>query len=1545
MELLAHLRVLAQAKHLVPAEQVIMTDIDQLNAFLAKNDDAELYPELEKILLSLFSINSGQFSVQCAIHIASTLVKIYDLMKRAEYWNIINIAVDNPTTATLFATGYIIKHIGNKFKSQLPRFIEHCLKQTKLEYACLYALGASIDAGGNSTYQFIPRIFDYCRKVLLKAVLSSNHFTIQESISLLLLIVEIISRGDISSVTINQVLDTIRSCDCTNSPFVRSDVAKLVAACAFSPFYNVDTTKSVSEWDVGKMKHEAEGLDFTKSFEIISSMPAIIDLSVSSFLQLLGPEIIFLNHTSLMKFIRQSSFDSISKLISMLPSDIRYLHFRNLTHEQLSVQQVNLMLMLCPDDGSIGESANIAFKAALSESRELRRAAKQFFSELAKTHPQAVLPILGVAITTAKNSFNSQDVAMHSISCALTILKSIDQKKTAAENCRSQIENLLKVAFSEINPSSFSFASSLHLLGYLPEDYSQTELAKNAIAKAKEAVLSENAYQSLPTFRKLLTALFCLVEMNDEAESSRHLLVAALMANNIQLPRHVLMSFMVLVPKVLQEQPLALSTALMIVRFCLLLSPSIDVVMHNLARPLPVGKYILHQKEELSYQQKKDDEFIQKSVDTLAKVLFACPFEDIRVVVREILEQTPQTQTSMLLLSSIVKEQKLHSTLPTNFPSYILSLLKGSGNQKIMQLCCEVLSIFVSIHPDILPKIFTHINANPTLASTMLVDSLFAHMSVPSQFISRAIVYLDCRMKELDQMMFAVHALTTIILTHAMQVASLGITANQFNILLGALHSQISHLPLALYIFQECFKVLVETVSSDITSTESGLAQPISIILRTFEFTPIEYSSEIYFECARAVYTFAHTLSYLAPISFPMSSKTTNQAALACCSAFTDLLKFEKCKFDTPLMMPILLVLLQKTKDVRALNFIVAIASSMTLDDIQFWINNVRRILITGSLLQNSTSTIEPAPEVKLCLMKVARFIPPLLAAMPVLKTEYLDDLISSVCRAVDTDRVSLQEAAFPILQNIIELFRDRYADEGGQLLDLYDSQFSQTVKVGFQLPLDVSGGFLSTYLSFATANVATDPENCANVLVVYVNGLSSCKQRNSSYFQLATHLCTVARNYSAISDLIGDFLRTLAPIFVDIVLRAMNLYKDRSDWRSLTAFRTLAQSFYRELLSAFIWLQATSEKQVISSDAVVAFLAIELQHAPESWLSIAAFDALAVALRTVGSKLDARLVKLALECAANYNGASKAQVAELIDSCASLIGESSDYDELRITVLSLTLSNHFSPTVLAHLIHSDARSSLAKYSYAILQSVISNFAESKITADVAGALLSLLMSHHPEICGIAIELVLGLSDDQRDFKLAVLGRALLKATDVPLEPLARFCIGSFKRGGMQLIARTLIHNPDVGVSLLHRGALKAVFLLIQKDINNARAYLLFLHLVIDTLKSLKMIESFAAPTLKLCFALTNRLKSDSQLDRKLFGIVARIAKSCIDSAPQQCSETFAQFSESSRKAMLTMMEACISAEKQRKKTEQLVAFSTNQRSSRNEWQTLDIED
>ena len=140
------------------------------------------------------------------------------------------------------------------------------------------------------------------------------------------------------------------------------------------------------------------------------------------------------------------------------------------------------------------------------------------------------------------------------------------------------------------------------------------------------------------------------------------------------------------------------------------------------------------------------------------------------------------------------------------------------------------------------------------------------------------------------------------------------------------------------------------------------------------------------------------------------------------------------------------------------------------------------------------------------------------------------------------------------------------------------------------------------------------------------------------------------------------------------------------------------------------------------------------------------------------------------------------------------------------------------------------------------------------------------------------------------------------------------------------------------------KGSAKAAFLLASKDAKNARAYLLFLQLGLQITNSLNKGKEFAISLFKLIASFSTKLKSDSVLDRKMFIIMLRIIRECAKTT--SIEEAYNLCSEESKKSLIKLMTVCMNAERQRKKAEQLIAFSTKQRSSsRMEWQTLDIED
>jgi hypothetical protein len=879
------------------------------------------------------------------------------------------------------------------------------------------------------------------------------------------------------------------------------------------------------------------------------------------------------------------------------------------------------------------------------------------------------------------------------------------------------------------------------------------------------------------------------------------------------------------------------------------------------------------------------------------------------------------------------------------FSGFQKHLLANLGKDSALaQGICECLGLYAKAHP-IVPELFAHVRKNQVVECCILLSALFAHVVVPGEFLSEAIVFLTSMMKNRKYAAIATHAMSSLFQTHQMQLSSVDIAYDQFLRLFELLHSNISLQPLTLRVLGEYFGYLIESFPTELSSRYSLW---VELILRTIEMTPIPYAREVYFESSRSIYSFAHQMSGLAPITYPKSTYGQTSMQLTACAAFSDFLKFEEIEFEVPGLLRKVLTLLQRTGDERASHFIISVASLMGESDVSFWISMIKRILIGGSLLEGRF-TIEPSPDVKETCIRIANFVVPKIAEAEVLSTAHLDDVISSVCRATETDRVSLQEAAFPPLHKVIELFKHRVTDDNQRLLDLYDSQFSTAVKIGFRVNLAISSDFLTSYLMFNTDNMASHPENCASILVVYLTGLRECQQRTSSYFSIATHLCTVARKYPPLRALIEPFLTTLTPIFSEIVFQVINLYRPTSDWREMARFRSLASHFYRELLPAFVWLQHISES-VIDANVLVSFFLIELKSKRETWITVAAFDVLPVAIQFFGSTLSPDLLALSVSVAHDYYQRHQSIISiqtwdDLLFNAAGVLQSSPEYDHLRELILSLVISSgKFPHSVIGLLLKSDERKSLARFSLVIFAYTLRTWQEKSTSA-----LLCVLFNHSPSITGYSIELALGKQSLPYTFKIDVISSGLTFLRDrIPLEAISQFIILAFREGAMHLLGRILVDREDIGVAVLADGAARAAFLLTQVERRNARAYLRFIHLCLSVLQKYPRIKGpFATATLRFAVDTIARYGEDTMSHGKqiVFQCV-QIVKECIGLLGARVDNTvWESLEREEREQAVRFAEKFIRGVEQKKKTENLLAFSTNDRGEKvGEWESLEIE-
>ena len=1543
-ELISKIDALVGSKSVLNAEQSIMTIVHDIDGIISGNDSDEIIEKLFNSLLSLFSINKGNFSVQCGRYIASKIVKLFKISQIPKFWDVVSMSIQINSQAAISATSYICDKVGMYNKSQIPRFMEYLLKIDPPNYASLQAIRSGLKAAEKSASQFAQDVYELLKKTLPAA----KQNLILPYLKLLRTLIKI------PPITVPQILDCVKlAIKFKEHPFIKNDLGLVVARCASLPYTSLDLKQQFqsNEWSIGKLRMETQSLDLEPAFELISMFPDIIGNTIIHFLNLLGPELITMNHTRLFRYIRASCPDGIKYLMPMLPADLRFSYFREISKEPISGEQLKTLTLLCPDDGCLGETAGIALLLSTSDIKADRNAAADFFAEFSSSHPQVVLPYLHSSLVLLaqppeRNPHILRDLKGNA-SVALTILRNLEDPQTAIVENSSILQKLISDAFKKPKVTSYKFIFSFSFLTYLPSDFADP-------TKAIDFVISylSNMNEAKPPkmTHSLLKSVFHYCSGHSNENQNKELLKIIPNYKNT-------LSFSVAsdLCKMIHFSSSPYTLIKLVLDFALKAQPSVNLINKYIKRPLPSAQSLIYRSILLTRQQKKHDNFMKQFIQTFPSLISSCDVNDQKKVVLQLLQNI--TITSGLILLSI---SNLMNILP---PKYGLILFKATIGKKplqhsqFIQIISESIAKYLISSPQNLPEIFGAVISNNSSISCIILSSIFLNIKLHISYVNQSLIFLDKLAVIPASTAVALHSLSSLLQTHQMQITSLNIASNQFPILFQVINSSSSLQPVTLHIIGECYGCLIETFSSDLGPEFSLM---IELILRSIEITPMDYAREVYYESSQAIYTFLNSMSYLAPLIYPQSRSAPASLQLTSCAAFSDFLKFQVAEFDLNDIIPKLLILLQRTGDERAMNFIIALASLMKHDDVSFWISTIKRILISSSLLEGGSFIIEPGPEVKLCSLKIALYIVPIIASQENLVTENLDDLISAVCRGTETDRVVLQEAAFPTLQKVIDLFKDRTTDEGQRLLDLYDSQFSMAVKVGFKVNLLVSGGFLSNYLTFNTDNMDVDPENCSAILVVYLSGLKECPQRSASYFSLATHLCTVARKYPPLCELINPFLQKLTPIFYDLVKQEIQLWNPSSDWRSLSEFRSLAQTFYIELLPAFVWLQKITTS-IIDIDHLTSIILIEIVKGKEPWIRRAAFEALPVLIEAFGSKIPPKLLNLSIVIANGYvnkmltekKNANDIQYSTsgLMDTFAALLADTAahiasdeKYDQIRVNILSLSMTlPKFSPTIFSYIIKSDTRKTLTTYGTSIFVIFIKNYKDKSIPA-----LIAMLFWHSPSIIGSSLLMTIDSKLLPVEFKIEVIFRGLILEKDnIPLDAISRFCISTFKKGSMHMVGRILVEREEIGVALLAEGASKASFLLCGVEKGNCRAYLRFIQLSLNILGKYKAIaDKFAKSSVVLALSIAAKFGGDtSRYGHQILSQCIWILKDSRSILQNKFEDAFNSVDIDERTTAIKNISSHIYAEEQRKKVDQLVEFSTNQRGkSHGEWQTLEIE-
>lgn len=497
------------------------------------------------------------------------------------------------------------------------------------------------------------------------------------------------------------------------------------------------------------------------------------------------------------------------------------------------------------------------------------------------------------------------------------------------------------------------------------------------------------------------------------------------------------------------------------------------------------------------------------------------------------------------MILSLVRKSATKTLLPENVISTLIQTMNDTSDILRLQITSAIIAQYIQDDPYSIPELLKSFHQQKPEAKAFLFAALFLQAPMSETFLSQSLIELNDLVLKPNYSSFALHSLSLLLASRPIEIMAMKSSIAQCQVLFSILNSSAGLNVSILYHLSSYFISLLPCISPELPEAKEEFIVIVRLIIQSFRQHQLPYSQLITFRTLRNVFAFARHLVGIPRISFPIERESSMSLCLMACGAFTDYLKgaeFDPEFFD---LVPRVTLLLQRSCDSRASEFIIQLAITFTETTpirsfILKWVEFIKSILTSNVLPFMPSAPVEANKIVKICASEVSLIILPALAKSLPLMTECLDDIVTSATRAIETKYVPIIRPAFQLNSLILSTFEHEKTEQGNRLLELYDSQFSIAVRVGFQIDLSLSSSFLISFMDFHLENLQTQPEDFQTVLNSYINGLMECKQKVPSFFWISCSLCSIAKLnpdvFETIKPFLGELLPELAPILSNYI-------------------------------------------------------------------------------------------------------------------------------------------------------------------------------------------------------------------------------------------------------------------------------------------------------------------------------------------------------------------------------------------------------------------------
>ena len=1389
-QILQQLQTIGKQKRLFPAEEIITSNLVDFESYIPEKLTNDEISQFEAALLGILNINGGNLSFSCSARIASCLIIIYKKDSSPKLWNLITAITKTPTVSLMYCASCVLKVLGKSSKSMLAGLMKVITKTDSSFIHPVLLLS-------RSCYQSSPiDVKDYNEKVF---AIAKNALFMEEEQNQLAAIRVLRTMAKSESISLKKTVPLIKMVldDPKRSPFVADEACYLVAKIAAHPLLKQKKTVETKEFQIGK-KNESS-TDFQVSFSILSQFQKQFTTVFRHFLDVLSPQFLYDNIKPIFDFVRKTQISDLSQILSLFGKDVRSSLFSTIAAEQPpSASQLACLRLLASDKAMAQEAAALSLQLCSSESEEARQAAGGYFSQIAVQYPEIAqsyieTSTLYLAFPPEDNPSLAADIRGFSI-MASSILGGIEDNEKICESVASFIETFLKRALGGINIFSADYSAAFRLMAVLPKKFIPLDLASKSIDLTNKYLASENADLASSRTKNLLKVISCCIASHPYIQGTAQFISSASKLSIASCNAATLGMIMAL-PYAKTKNPAKVANRL-ISKVIILQAPD-NYIQSLVPDSIPLaGDLLFHSIVNINtkgalYYRINAPTLVVRAVEYFPEFISSFSSEEATSILTSIIMSTVNITTSHLLILKLAKSSKAN-LLPANLHLLILETLSDTHNDiERMRISAEIVGLWAGMYGHTSEVIDKTANWKG-IGKCLLYSSLFFHGELTDNEIIFAMHELDAMAKLPAVASSALFALSVLFDCCSARLSAMPLVGTQMSALTSIVHSKLSLNPYILFFIACCFSKLLPVLSPQGDSRDTN---EMRLFVQMISQTSLPFTKQILFHTVRSVVAFARFLAKDFSMTFPSKPGVSLSLELSACGAFADYIRLIGLPYDLFDVVPKALLLLQKRDDPRPEEFIISVAS--TGKHVEKWVKIVKSVLSANALPGFINATVESLPQVKRCCLKVANKL-----VEKIQPGEMLDDIVTSATRAVETHITQLCEFGYPVLVQVLERFASQ------KCIDLYEPQFASSIRNGFICDMSYSAQFMMQMLALVDKKIKND-EDVTTLITPFAKGLETC-EFNPYSTCVAALACTVARTSKKVEEQLSCLSR-FAEAFAGVVKDAMSIFSVNKDWNRVTQFRQQYEKSLNDIFAGLAWLLPKQTK--VTSNDFISFLIKESQ-CDEEWRMAASFAALGAVFEFHKGEIDEDLMLEALKAVSKDS-----MLPSFVVSCSHKVtGSQTRVWNQLIDYVSTTA---FTPEAAALLIRAGNENEIAKTAKKIATAALK---EGKIE------IFTLLFEKTPLSIDPSLDALFENKEVSRTIKATVIERAMKRYKgSLTRNDVSEFLWTIFRKGGMQIIASTIIQNQEAGKVIFSFHSLKHIEELCLADITNASTYLQFI--------------------------------------------------------------------------------------------------------------------